>query len=105
MVGVALMDEQSYRHAMARNFGGGLTKILAQRAEHLAEFPLNFQNRREGLIGFQNDRRLSGLDSLRDRADGVSAHLHGLAGSRVSDFLPFGCSHPTGKEAPGIGMG
>src|SRR3989304_10254482 len=98
MVGVALMDEQSYRHAMARNFGGGLTKILAQRAEHLAEFPLNFQNRREGLIGFQNDRRLNGLDSLGDGADGVSAPLHGLAGGRVPDILPLGVSQPTGKK-------
>src|SRR4029434_4984822 len=82
----------------------GAGSFLPQRAEHLSQLALYLQNRCKVLLGFQDDRRLTGFDSFGDCTDRVFAHLDGLAGSRVSNILPVGGSQPTGKEARGIRM-
>ena len=78
--------------------------FLPQRAEQFSQLALDFQDRRKGLIGFQDDRRLLAPDSFGDVTDCVSAHLHGLAPRGVSYLLPLRGPHPAGKKPSGIGM-
>jgi hypothetical protein len=44
---------------------------LPERPKHLSQLALDFENGSEILIGFQDDRRAIGLDSLGDRSEGV----------------------------------